>query len=110
MLQKGREKLSADGKYGNEVRWSGLLKNNKPDTEHNTRRNLTDGLKWRLAQKARELLLEKGREQQGQRTDIFLNNKKKLKPHNTEKELAKELKWSSTRKIIYCHSAPKNRF
>jgi N6-adenosine-specific RNA methylase IME4 len=60
-----------------------------------SRRNLTDGWKFELAQAKKAILLEKNRKFQGMRTDLLSNVDKKLEVHNTQKELAKDLGWSS---------------
>jgi len=65
-----------------------------------SRRNLTDGWKYELAQKKKELLIKKGREniskaQKERHSGVSLSIIDKDRNHNTQKELSKELGWST---------------
>jgi site-specific DNA-methyltransferase (adenine-specific) len=62
-----------------------------------SRRNLTDGWKFKLLETKRQILLEQGKESQGRRTDILSDSDKKLDipKHNTQKIIAKDLGWST---------------
>jgi hypothetical protein len=60
-----------------------------------SRRNITEGWKYKLSLLKREILMELGKQSQGTRTDLLSTVDKMLEPHNTQKEIAKELGWST---------------